>query len=47
MTQSGLIERFHARYPHLRVEFVTSDRYLDLSKGEAESPSAPAIPTMN
>lgn len=36
MTQSGLIERFHARYPHLRVEFVTSDRYLDLSKGEVD-----------
>jgi molybdate transport repressor ModE-like protein len=36
MTQSKLIERFHARYPKLRVEFVTSDRYLDLSKGEAD-----------
>lgn len=36
MTQSGLIERFHARYPHLRVEFITSDRYLDLSKGEVD-----------
>lgn len=31
-----LIERFHARYPKLRVEFVMSDRYLDLSKGEAD-----------
>jgi DNA-binding transcriptional LysR family regulator len=36
MTQSGLIERFHARHPHLRVEFITSDRYLDLSKGEVD-----------
>lgn len=36
MTQSGLIERFHKRYPHLRVEFITSDRYLDLSKGEVD-----------
>ena len=36
MTQSTLIERFHARHPKLRVEFVTSDRYLDLSKGEAD-----------
>jgi DNA-binding transcriptional LysR family regulator len=36
MTQSGLIERFNARYPHLRVEFITSDRYLDLSKGEVD-----------
>ncbi len=31
-----VIERFHARYPNLRVEFVMSDRYLDLSKGEAD-----------
>jgi DNA-binding transcriptional LysR family regulator len=36
MTQSKLIERFHARHPTLRVEFVTSDRYLDLTKGEAD-----------
>src|SRR3954453_5619015 len=31
-----LIARFHARHPKLRVEFVMSDRYLDLSKGEAD-----------
>jgi DNA-binding transcriptional LysR family regulator len=31
-----LIERFHARHPNLRVEFVMSDRYLDLAKGEAD-----------
>jgi DNA-binding transcriptional LysR family regulator len=31
-----LIERFHACYPKFRVEFVTSDRYLDLLKGEAD-----------
>jgi DNA-binding transcriptional LysR family regulator len=31
-----LIERFHVRYPAFRVEFVTSDRYLDLLKGEAD-----------
>jgi len=36
MTQSSLIDRFHARHPKLRIEFVTSDRYLDLSKGEAD-----------
>jgi DNA-binding transcriptional LysR family regulator len=36
MTQAGLIARFHARHPKLRVEFVTSDRYLDLTKGEAD-----------
>jgi DNA-binding transcriptional LysR family regulator len=33
---SPLIEEFHARHPMLRVEFVTSDRYLDLLKGEAD-----------
>jgi DNA-binding transcriptional LysR family regulator len=31
-----LIECFHVRHPSLRVEFVMSDRYLDLSKGEAD-----------
>jgi DNA-binding transcriptional LysR family regulator len=31
-----LIERFHTRHPDLRVEFVMSDRYLDLAKGEAD-----------
>lgn len=33
---SGLLDRFHARYPGLTVEFVTSDRYLDLAKGDAD-----------
>jgi DNA-binding transcriptional LysR family regulator len=33
---TALIDRFHAQHPTLRVEFVTSDRYLDLSKGEAD-----------
>jgi len=31
-----LIARFHARHPHIRVEFVMSDKYLDLAKGEAD-----------
>lgn len=31
-----IIDRFHARHPAIRVEFVTSDRYLDLLKGEAD-----------
>ncbi len=31
-----IIEGFHAKHPQLRVEFVTSDRYLDLLKGEAD-----------
>ena len=33
---TGLLDRFHERYPRLQVEFVTSDRYLDLSNGEAD-----------
>ncbi len=33
---TGLIERFHQRYPGLTVEFVTSDRYLDIARGEAD-----------
>jgi DNA-binding transcriptional LysR family regulator len=33
---STLIERFHALHPRLRVEFMMSDRYLDLMKGEAD-----------
>ncbi len=33
---TSLIERFHTRHPNLRVEFVMSDRYLDLAKGEAD-----------
>ena len=36
MTTSLLIDRFRSRHPALRIEFVTSDRYLDLSKGEAD-----------
>lgn len=36
ITQSGLLDRFHARHPALRVEFVMSDKYLDLAKGEAD-----------
>ena len=34
--QSDLLERFAARYPALKVEFLMSDRYLDLGKGEAD-----------
>jgi len=36
ITQSALLDRFHARYPGLRVECVMSDKYLDLSKGDAD-----------
>ena len=31
-----LIERFHEQHPRLRAQFVTSDRYLDLLKGDAD-----------
>ncbi len=36
LTKSALLERFYARYPGLHVEFVASDRYVDLAKGEAD-----------
>ena len=36
ITQSNLLDRFHARHPGLRVEFVMSDKYLDLAKGDAD-----------
>jgi len=36
ITRSGLLERFQDRHPGLRIEFVMSDKYLDLAKGEAD-----------
>lgn len=33
---SGFVDRFHQRYPRLKIEFVVSDRYVDLAKGEAD-----------
>lgn len=36
LMRSAVLDRFHERYPHLRVEFVMSDKYLDLSKGDAD-----------
>jgi DNA-binding transcriptional LysR family regulator len=36
ITNSKLLDQFHARHPSVRVEFVMSDRYIDLSKGEAD-----------
>lgn len=36
LTRSGLLDRFHAGHPGLRVEFVLSDQYVDLAKGEAD-----------
>ena len=36
ITRSGLLDRFHARHPAFRVEFVMSDKYLDLRQGDAD-----------
>lgn len=36
ITQSTLLDRFHARYPAIRVEFVMSDKYLDLAKNDVD-----------
>jgi DNA-binding transcriptional LysR family regulator len=34
--QSSLLDRFHERYPNLRVEFVMTDKYVDLARGDAD-----------
>ncbi len=36
LKKSQLLDRFNERHPQLRIEFVSSDRYLDLRKGEAD-----------
>ena len=36
ISQSPLLVRLKARHPGLRVEFVMSDHYVDLAKGEAD-----------
>lgn len=36
IVRTGLLDGFRQQHPGLRVEFVTSDRYLDLAKGEAD-----------
>lgn len=36
ISRSPLLERLAARHPGLRVEFVMSDHYVDLRKGEAD-----------
>lgn len=36
LARSGFLDRFHAKHPDLRVEFVLADRYVDLAKGEAD-----------
>ena len=35
-SKSDLLQRLHTRHPGLHVEFVMSDRYVDLAKGEAD-----------
>lgn len=34
--QAGLVDRFHARHPALRLQFVMSDKYVDLGQGDAD-----------
>jgi DNA-binding transcriptional LysR family regulator len=34
--QTGLLDRFHARHSALQVRFVMSDKYIDLSRGDAD-----------
>ena len=36
ITQTGLLDRFHAKHPALRVQFVMSDKYMDLRQGDAD-----------
>jgi DNA-binding transcriptional LysR family regulator len=36
LMRSTLLDTFEARYPELKVELLMSDRYFDLSKGEAD-----------
>ena len=36
LLHSPLIAKFNKRYPHLRVEFIISDKLLDLANGEAD-----------
>jgi DNA-binding transcriptional LysR family regulator len=36
ISQSDLLKRLSARHPGLHVEFVMSDHYVDLAKGEAD-----------
>ena len=34
--QTDLLDRFQARHPALRVQFVMSDKYIDMSQGDAD-----------
>ncbi len=44
---SGVIDKFNERYRALRVEFVLSDRNLDLSRGQADVAIRAVRPTDN
>jgi DNA-binding transcriptional LysR family regulator len=36
INQSKVLDRFHEKHPGLTVEFVMSDKYLDIAKGDAD-----------
>jgi len=36
ITRSPLLDRFAPRHPHLKLEFVMSDKYLDLGRGDVD-----------
>lgn len=36
IAKTQLLDRFHARHPGLRVEWVMSDKYLDIARGDAD-----------
>ncbi len=36
INQSKVLDRFHEKHPGLKVEFVMSDKYLDIAKGDAD-----------
>ncbi len=44
LMKSPLLDAFHARHPGLRVEFVMSDHFLDLAKGEADVAIRAGVP---
>ena len=36
LNECGILDRFHMEHPGLKVEFVLSDQYVDLTKGDAD-----------
>jgi len=44
LMKSPVLEAFHAHHPGLRVEFVMSDRFLDLGRGEADIAIRAGVP---